>query len=90
MQPATGVWVFHSADRKGASARSRAEETESKLKLLGHRELDLVSRLAVLYERAELYPQEVTKRQVAELNRKLDEIRAEIDSLRAEPRPSDW
>ncbi len=70
--------------------RSRHEETESQLKLLGHRELDLVSRLAVLYERAELYPQEVTKRQVAELNRKLDEIRSEIDVLRAEPRDHDW
>ena len=90
MQPASGVWVFHSADRHGSTERSRAEETESQLKVLGHRELDLVSRLAVLYERAELYPQEVTKRQVAELNRKLDEIRSEIDALRAEPRDHDW
>jgi hypothetical protein len=32
----------------------------------------------------------VTKRQVAELNRKLDEIRSEIDVLRAEPRDHDW
>ena len=61
-------------------------ETESQLEILRHRELDLVSRLGVLYERAELYPQEVTKRQVAELNRKLDEIRAEIGALRAAPR----
>ncbi len=56
--------------------------------MLKHREIDLVSRLSVLYERRELYPMEVTKRQVAELNRKLDEVRAERDALRAEG-PSD-
>jgi cell division protein FtsB len=78
------VWVFHSAERSGPTARSIAEEKRSRLKTLRHRELDLVSRLSVLYERSELYPREVTKRQVAELNRKLDEIRAEIDALRAE------
>jgi hypothetical protein len=87
VQPAIEVWVFHSADRVRQTARSRAEEIDSRLKVLGYRELDLVSRLAVLYERAELYPREVTKPQVAELNRKLDEIRAEIETLRAvEPR----
>jgi hypothetical protein len=72
--------------------RSRAEDARSRLKLLRHRELDVVSRLSVLYERSELYPREVTKRQVTELNRKLDEIRAEIDALGAEA-PSghgDW
>ena len=82
------MWVFASAARDGSTVRSRAEEAESRLKLLRHRELDLVSRLSVLYERAELFPREVTARQVSELNRKLDEIRAEIDRLRAEePEP---
>ncbi len=59
--------------------------------MLKHREIDLISRLSVLYERRELYPMEVTKRQVAELNRKLDEVRAERDALRAEgPSDDNW
>ncbi|MGZ4408952.1 MAG: hypothetical protein ACXVY6_09205 [Gaiellaceae bacterium] len=77
------MWVFHRADPKQLTARRRAEETASKLRNLEHRELDLLSRLAVLQERHELYPREVTERQVAELDRKLDEMRDEIAALRA-------
>jgi len=83
-QRATGVWTFHSAKATDATARSRADAARSRLKLLRHHEIDVVSRLSVLYERSELYPREITKRQVTELNRKLDEIRAEIDSLLAD------
>ena len=78
------MWVFHSADRSQPTKRSVAESRDSQLRTLKYRELDLVSRLSVLFERRELYPVEVSKRQVSELNRKLDEIRAEIDRLRAD------
>jgi hypothetical protein len=46
-------------------------------------ELDLLTRLSVLYERHELYPNEVTERQVDELDRRLDGVREELTSLRA-------
>ena len=78
------MWAFHSADRSQPTTRSVAESRESQLRTLKYRELDLVSRLSVLFERRELYPVEVSKRQVSELNRKLDEIRAQIDQLRAD------
>lgn len=78
------MWTFHSADRAQATARSRAEEAQSRLRNLESRELDVISRLSVLHERRELYPAEVTDRQVAELDRRLDEIRAQIDALRSE------
>jgi hypothetical protein len=82
-------WTFHSADRSHPTRRSIAEDRESRLRTLKHRELDLVSRLSILFERRELYPREVTKRQVAELNRRLDDVRAEIDQLRADGPPVD-
>ena len=78
------MWTFQSADRSQPTSRSIAEEAESRLRNLEHRELDVVSRLSVLHERRELYPDEVTDRQVAELDRRLDEIRAQIDQVRAE------
>lgn len=78
-----GMWTFHSAHSAKPTQRSSAEEATSRLRHLAERELDLVSRLSVLYERRELYPHEVTERQVAELDQKLDEIRAEIELLRA-------
>ena len=78
-----GMWTFHSAHRAKPTQQSSAEEATSRLRHLAQRELDLVSRLSVLYERRELYPHEVTDRQVAELDQKLDEIRAEIELLRA-------
>jgi hypothetical protein len=77
------MWTFHSAHRAKPTQRSSAEEATSRLRHLAHRELDLVSRLSVLHERRELYPNEVTERQVAELDQKLDDIRAEIELLRA-------
>ena len=79
-----GVWRFEPVDRSQPTARSIAEHAESRLRNLAHRELDLVFRLSVLYERRELYPDEVTDRQVAELDRRLDEIRAQIERARAE------
>jgi hypothetical protein len=78
------VWTFHSTDRSQRTARAQTEQVCSRLRNLEHREIDLLSRLSVLHERRELYPQEVTEPQVAELDRKLDAIREEIVSLRAE------
>lgn len=78
------MWVFHSGERYEPREGSLTESRESRLRTLKYRELDLVSRLSVLFERRELYPIEISKRQVSELNRKLDEIRAEIDALRAD------
>ena len=78
------MWTFHRGHQSQESARARVEAAESRLHNLEHRELDLITRLGVLHERRELFPQEVTDRQVEELDRRLDEIREEIASLRAE------
>lgn len=78
------MWTFHMGDRSTETERSRTEELLSRLRNLEYRELDLVSRLSILHERHELYPREVTDRQVAELDRKLDDIRAQIAALGAE------
>jgi chromosome segregation ATPase len=78
------MWTFHRGNRSQESARARVEAAESRLHNLEYRELDLITRLGVLQDRRELYPQEITGRQVEELDRRLDEIRAEIASLRAD------
>jgi hypothetical protein len=63
---------------------AKREEAESRLRELEYRELDLITRIGVLHDRREQYPQEVSERQVEALDVKLDEIREEIASLRAE------
>jgi chromosome segregation ATPase len=78
------MWTFHRGDGNPESARAKLEAARSRLHNLEYRELDLITRIGVLHERRELYPLEVTDRQVDELDRKLDEIREEIASLRAE------
>jgi hypothetical protein len=78
------MWTFHRGSGTQETSGSRFEEAELRLHELEHRELDLISRLCVLHERRELYPREVTERQVDELDRKLDELREEIATLRAE------
>ena len=78
------MWTFHRGSRSEESARAKAEAAQSRLHNLEHRELDLITRLSVLQERAELFPQEVTDGQVEELDRRLDDVREEIASLRAE------
>ena len=75
---------FWQPRRPAALVTSPAGTPEVRLVELGHRELDLLSKLSVLYERHELFPGEGTDRQLAEVNRLLDEVRAEIDTLRAE------
>jgi len=82
------VRVFRQARRPAQNVASPHDEDALRLRELGHRELDLISKLSLLYERHELYPGEVTDRQLAELNRMLDKVRAEIDALRAEPHGS--
>jgi chromosome segregation ATPase len=78
------MWTFHRGERARESARARVEAARSRLHNLEYRELDLITRIGVLQERRELYPLEVTERQVDELDRKLDQIREEIARLRAE------
>ena len=78
------MWTFHRGNRSQESERARVEAAQSRLHNLEYRELDLITRLGVLHERREVYPHEVTDRQVEELDRKLDEIREEIADLRAE------
>jgi hypothetical protein len=63
---------------------AKREEAESRLRELEYRELDLITRIGVLHDRREQYPQEVSERQVEALDVKLDELREEIASLRAE------
>jgi hypothetical protein len=61
------TWTFHNGER----AEMNFE----------HREAELVRRLVVLRERHAFFPNEVSERQVSELARKLDELRAQIDSI---------
>jgi hypothetical protein len=68
------------------SLRSQTEQALSALKHLEHRESELVRRLVVLRERHAFFPQEVSERQVSELARKLDELREQIDTIKADLR----
>jgi hypothetical protein len=78
------VWTFHSAERSQPTRRSRIEAATSRLRNLEHREAELVQRLVLLGERHAVMPAEVTDRQVAELSAKLDDLRGQIDAVRAE------
>jgi len=48
---------------------------------------DRARRVVVLSERHAFFPNEVSERQVSELSRKLDELHAQINSVRAELPP---
>jgi archaellum component FlaC len=78
------TWTFHTADRSEENRRGRVEEVESQVKHLEHLEAMLVRRLVTLRERRAFYPNEVSARQVTELDAKLEELRARIDTLRTE------
>jgi hypothetical protein len=61
--------------------RAQTEKATSELKGLRHREAELVRRLVIVSERHAFFPNEVSERQVEELARKRDELRARITSI---------
>jgi cell division protein FtsB len=64
--------------------RAQTEKATSELKTLRHREAELVRRIVIVSERHAFFPNEVSRRQVEELARKLDELRERITSIEAE------
>lgn len=76
------MWTFHTADRSEPTVRGTRADAESKLRHLEHQEAELVKRLVVLKERHAFAPREVTERQVAALDSKLEAVRAEVDAAR--------
>jgi chromosome segregation ATPase len=80
-------WTFHTADQSQKTPRAQAEQTASHVKHLEHREADLVRRLVTLKERHAFFPHEVTNRQIDELAAKLEQLRTELDTARADLPP---
>ena len=82
-------WTFHTADGSERTRRADTEEAASQVKHLEHREAELVRRLAVLEERHEFFPNDVTSRQVDELTAKLDALRMQLEAARGSVRSGD-
>jgi hypothetical protein len=80
------TWTFHSSEPE-PTHRTKGEQAASRVKVLEHREADLVRRLVTLKERHAFFPKEVTARQVAELDAKLQQLRAELDAVRGAVQP---
>ena len=76
-------WTFHQVEGAEVSLRAQTEKATSELRQLEHREAELVRRLVLLRERHAFFPNEVSERQVTELSGKLDDLRAQVDAVRA-------
>jgi hypothetical protein len=84
--PAQGakVWTFPRHDPADATPRVKLERDRANLKSLEHREAELVRRVVTLKERRAFFPNEVSGRQVAELETKLVDLRVQIGEIRVD------
>jgi hypothetical protein len=76
------VWTFPYHDP--TTPRAKLERAQAYLKSFEYREAELVRRLVTLKERHAFFPNEVTERQVDELEMKLLELRGRIDEIRTD------
>lgn len=74
------MWSF---EGRQLAVVSEVDEAAVSLVRLERCEADLLPRLVKLKERHAFFPNEVTERQVIELQRKLNDLRVEIETLRA-------